>query len=102
MFGWIKRLGRKQTPQYGLKAPQMAEELSKAVRAGYGDPSPSRHLLAGDEDVLHWGYVEPPPAVRLARRMAHLQDQIATAKRQKKKHSHLSAELARLEKDSTQ
>ena len=31
-----------------------------------------------------------------------LRAKIATAKRQKKKHSHLAAELARLEKDSTQ
>ena len=42
------------------------------------------------------------PQVLRASRIAQLQCDIKHAKRQKKKHSHLAAELARLEKDSTQ
>ena len=66
MFGWIKRLGRKPTPQTAAYWVIGAQELETVLRR--------RDYRA---DVLR--------------------EQIATAKRQKKKHSHLAAELARLE-----
>lgn len=49
------------------------------------------------ETQMAWDYEVPTPEQRRAERVAHLNYAIATAKRQKKKHSHLAAELARLE-----
>lgn len=54
------------------------------------------------ETQMAWDYEVPTPEQRRAERVARLNYAITTAKRQKKKHSHLAAELARLEKDSTQ
>ena len=49
------------------------------------------------ETQMAWDYEVPTPEQRRAEIVAHLNYAIATAKRQKKKHSHLAAELARLE-----
>ena len=48
------------------------------------------------------GAVRASENVKRRMRMVDLRMAIHEAKRQKKKHSHLAAELARLEKDSTQ
>ena len=49
------------------------------------------------ETQMAWDYEVPTPEQRRASRIAELREQITTAKRQKKKHSHLAATLARLE-----
>lgn len=71
MFGWIKRLGR------------------KPKETGIGDPW---------EDEA--AFVAFDTRRRVAARKADLVIAIHRAKRQKKKHSHLAAELARLEKET--
>lgn len=65
MFGWIKRLGRKQEVT-AKSAPVVPDDIGRKIR------------------------------------VTQLKYQISVAKQRKKKHSHLAAELARLEKDSNQ
>ena len=52
------------------------------------------------ETQMAWDYEVPTPEQRRASRIAELQCDIKQAKRQKKKHSHLAAELARLEREA--
>ena len=87
MFGWIKRLG--------LKKPDIHRSMGAAYAVGSPANKEAHHRanqVASDRVAL----MQNPEALRV-QRIATLKYQIFTAKRQKKKHSHLAAELARLE-----
>ena len=92
MFGWIKRLGRKK--------PDIHRSMGAVHVVGSPANKEAQHhanQVASDRLAL----MRNAEALRV-QRIATLKYQIFTAKRQKKKHSHLAAELARLEKESTQ
>ena len=86
MFGWIKRLGRK---------PEVQPE-TRTMRLG----TPTVGIRPSGAPVFAPDFsMAPLPGTEAyrVRRIAQLQCDIKQAKRRKKKHSHLSAELARLE-----
>ena len=86
MFGWIKRLGRKKPDIHrSMGAVRASEDATASNEKLTNSEQWNRRFAADYELNLHL-------------MIAHeLRCAIAHAKRQKKKHSHLSAELARLE-----